>query len=496
MISMGHGNAHVHADLRTDVIIVGGGLAGISCALGLLGSGLNVMLFEESDSPGGRARSWVDGKSGDLIDLGAYAIHSECINLLALLRQLGTYGRIVWQTDRLICLIGKDRGTAVDCSASALQGLRAGLASVSCPGLGRRFSSKALLWLALRLEEDGIEQLDDLCAIDLLQKHHIGPRAIEGPWTSICLSLLGVPPERCSACALMRVYAQLIRHRGCRMGFADCGLTQLYLPAALQSLGAAGTRVQLRSKVVALIYQEGVARGVVLADGTRVCASHCVMTVPPLALSSLLPARCRARPPFIDAHAFESTPHVGVYLWLDRKLTRECFWVRARSENFLNCQFYDLSNIRAGWHERSSVIAGNIMCAHRAENMSDREIVDATMRELAADIPQMRGAKILHVVVNRIPMAVPCPAPGTERKRPDVCTAVPGLLLAGDWTRTHLPACMDSAVRSGWLAAERIWGSLGRPRRLAPPARPSEGLAGLLQRYAAKKAPAGWELAA
>jgi len=495
MISMGHGDTHVHADLRTDVIIVGGGLAGISCALGLRGSGLNVMLFEESGSPGGRARSWIDGKSGDLIDLGAYAIHSECINLLALLRQLGTHKRIVWQADRLIRLIGKDRFVAGN-TAPALPNLRVGLANVPRPGLRRSFSSNALLWLALRLEEEGIEQLDDLCAIELLRRHHVGPRAIKGPWTSICLSLLGVPPERCSACALMRVYAQLIRHRGCRMGFADCGLAPLYLPAALQSLRAAGTRVQLRSKVVALIYQGGIARGVVLADGTRICASHCIMTVPPLALSNLLPARCRARTPFIDAHAFESAPRVCVYLWLDRKLTRKCFWVRARSENFLNCQFYDLSNIRAGWRERSSVIAGNIMCAHRAERMSDREIIDATTLELAADIPQMRGAKILHAVVNRIPMAVLCPAPGTERKRPDAYTAVPGLLLAGDWTRTHLPACMDSAVRSGWLAAERVWSSLGRPRSLAPPTRPSEGLAGLVQRYAMRKTHARPELVA
>jgi hypothetical protein len=37
---------------------------------------------------------------------------------------------------------------------------------------------------------------------------------------------------------------------------------------------------------------------------------------------------------------------------------------------------------------------------------------------------------------------------------------------------------MESAVRSGFLAAEAIWKDIGRARRLAHAVRPTDGLAG------------------
>jgi 15-cis-phytoene desaturase len=79
-------------------------------------------------------------------------------------------------------------------------------------------------------------------------------------------------------------------------------------------------------------------------------------------------------------------------------------------------------------------------------------------------------------------MAIPCPSPGIERKRPPATTPIAGLLLAGDWTDTGLPSCMESAVYSARRAAEVIWRSLGAVRQLALPVKKAEGFAGLLRR--------------
>jgi zeta-carotene desaturase len=40
--------------------------------------------------------------------------------------------------------------------------------------------------------------------------------------------------------------------------------------------------------------------------------------------------------------------------------------------------------------------------------------------------------------------------------RPTARTPVRGLYLAGDWTATGLPATIESAVQSGYTAAEAI----------------------------------------
>ena len=126
--------------------------------------------------------------------------------------------------------------------------------------------------------------------------------------------------------------------------------------------------------------------------------------------------------------------------------------------NDYNCDFYDLSNIHRGWSDRPSMIASNIIYSHRAADLSDAEIVAETRRELGDFLPLAREAKLVHSVVNRIPMAIHCPHPGTESCRPPVKSPIDRLLLAGDWVDTGLPSSMESATRAGWLAAEAIIG--------------------------------------
>src|SRR6202046_5850584 len=52
----------------TDAVIVGAGLAGLSCAISLEAAGLSVTLLEASDGPGGRVRT--DMVEGFRLDRG------------------------------------------------------------------------------------------------------------------------------------------------------------------------------------------------------------------------------------------------------------------------------------------------------------------------------------------------------------------------------------------------------------------------------------------
>lgn len=56
-----------------DVAIVGGGVAGLACAVALGDSGLRVAIFESSHRLGGRACSWSDAHTGDVVDLSPHA---------------------------------------------------------------------------------------------------------------------------------------------------------------------------------------------------------------------------------------------------------------------------------------------------------------------------------------------------------------------------------------------------------------------------------------
>jgi 15-cis-phytoene desaturase len=209
-------------------------------------------------------------------------------------------------------------------------------------------------------------------------------------------------------------------------------------------------------------------------DGRRITARFCICAVAPHDLAAL-------RPEFHEYAAFEPSPYVSVYLWLDRKLGPERFWALMWSPDRLNYDFYDLSNIRPAWKGRPSVIASNIIYSHRADAFTDEEIVAATLDEIAAFAPGVRQAQVRHAAIHRIPMAIVCPTPGFERKRPATRTSTGRLYLAGDWTRTHLPSSMESAVCSGFRAAEAVLADLGRGESIALAPREADGLAGLLR---------------
>jgi monoamine oxidase len=301
----------------------------------------------------------------------------------------------------------------------------------------------------------------------------VSERMIVWFWRFAAMAVMNVPLEQCSSAALLRVHAQLIGRRGLHFGFAAVGLSELYAAQAERLIRAAGGEVLLDANARALGQSRELHR-ITLEDGRRIAARYCVCALPPQDLGAFCPG-------LAETSAFEPSPYISCYLWFDRKLTRERFWALLWSSGRLNYDFYDLSNIREGWGERPSVVASNIIYSHRAAGMDDAAIVAATLREITQFVPGAAGAKLVHSDVHRIPMGIACPKPGTELKRPAAATRVPRLFLAGDWTRTELPSSMESAVRSGFLAAEAISADIGRPRRFALAPRPTDGLAGLVR---------------
>ena len=91
------GNKKAVAHVETDVLIVGGGLAGITAAMGLKDAGLDILLVEKSDVLGGRARSWTDPVTGDPVHIGPHIFMNSYPNMFRLMELCGTRDKIVWQ---------------------------------------------------------------------------------------------------------------------------------------------------------------------------------------------------------------------------------------------------------------------------------------------------------------------------------------------------------------------------------------------------------------
>jgi squalene-associated FAD-dependent desaturase len=441
-------------------LIVGGGVAGLSCAVALAEHGTRVTVLEAGAEPGGRARSWRDDATGDVVDVGPHVVHSEYRNFSALLERCGTLGRIHWQPRKLITIASQP--PLALCHRPLPPPFSLLPDFLQSPGMtARDFASNSrATWSAMKFGEEQVPELDRVNAEHFLRQRGVTDAMLDWFWRFACLAVMNTPLELCSAAALMRVHSQLIGRRGLHFGFPTVGLSELYVPQCVRRIQDAGGDVHVNAHVVKVENTTAIVAG-----GARFFADQCILAVPPRELEDICPGLAPTR-------AFAPSPYISCYLWFDRKITRERFWALPWSPQGLNTDFYDLSNIRAGLER--SLVASNIIYSHRASALDDEEILRRTREEVARFVAP---GKIVHARVHRIPMAIACPGPGTESRRPPARTAVANVYLAGDWTRTGQPSSMESAARSGFLAAGEILG-----REIALPSRPTEGLAGLVRR--------------
>jgi 15-cis-phytoene desaturase len=464
-----------------EVIVIGGGLAGLSCAVALADAGLRVTVLEGTRELGGRARSWVHQPSGDVVDIGPHLVHSEYANFLQFLQRLGTRGNIAWQPEKLITL-ATPHGPA-DLRHRRLTpplSLLPDMARASRLGLRAMSSNNGVTKRALQFDERQIAPFDAMTGMQLLQRCGTAPAMVDWFWRFATMAVLNAPLERCSAASLLRVHSQLIGHRNLHFGFAAVGLNELYVQGSTRIIEAMGGQVLTDARVESIQRIAGGQHVLRTAQGERFAAAHIVLALPPANLRLLCPM-------LVADTVLEPSPYRSVYVWFDRKVTDERFWALLWSPTRLNYDFYDLSNIRPGLAQRPSVIASNVIYSHRAAHLSADKLVQETVREIAEFVPGARDARVLHADVHDIPMAVPCPVPGFESARPPAMTRMRGVYLAGDWTRTGLPCSMESAVRSGYLAAEAVLWEERQPRSIAREVRGNDGLAGWMQRRSRRR---------
>ena len=93
-----------------DVIIIGGGFAGLSAGVALADKGFRVALLESKPALGGRAYSFADPESRDFVDNGQHVLMGCYTETLGFLDRIGATKNLVFHPDLEIEML--DRGGA------------------------------------------------------------------------------------------------------------------------------------------------------------------------------------------------------------------------------------------------------------------------------------------------------------------------------------------------------------------------------------------------
>lgn len=442
--------------MADEILIVGGGFAGLAAGVALAGAGRRVRLLEQKPHLGGRARSFLDPRTGSVVDNGQHLFMGCYHATLRFLETIGTVDRIRFQSRLTVYFLD----------------LRGRLTSLECPNLpapwhmlvgvlrSRSFSRREKMEvLHLGRVLDSAKSIENDAGSQTVEEwlSHLGQS--EGLrrnfWDLLCIAVMNEDPRIASAALFARVLrlALFSSPEDSRLGIARVGLSDCYTQAATRYIEARGGRVECGRSVASILVSDGSCRGVTLAGGEEIEASTIILAAPWHQSAFMLPgALLRSEPFFGSILALRPAPIISINLWFDRPVTAfEFVGLRGTTIQWL---FNKGKILGSGQHYVSLVLSG----AHEHIGRSKEELQEVALGELRQLLPATRQAKLLHALVIKERNATFSPSWEAEQVRPQARTPVRGLFLAGDWTATGLPATIEGAVRSGYTAAEAILG--------------------------------------
>ena len=446
-----------------DVIVIGAGVAGLRAAVALAARGARVSVLEAKAVLGGRATAFTDPQTGERVDNGQHVMLGCYRETFAFLRQIGTDDRVRVQPSLEVDFVD----AVGERSRLSLPGLPPPLNFAA--GL---LDWKALSWrdrvAAMRLAgpirtaqaeqrtRSGGQTPSRIAASpsetvdEWLINNGQTPRIREMLWEPLAVAALNQSVRVAAAPLFAAVLAEMLGAgaRDASLALPTCPLDELYAEPARRFIEARGGDVRIGC--AARIHLNNGRVSHIEARGDRLDAGAVVVAVPWYALQDLFTGD--AAPVEALRHAAASTrpsPIVSVNLWLNRPVLRTPFL--GLPGRALQWVFDKQQVLETGTSHLTFVSSGS----DEVLALENDALISVALRELRDALPEARAARVVRASVVKERRATYSLAPG-QPKRPQTLTNVAGLVLAGDWIDTGLPATIEGAAISGREAAEAL----------------------------------------
>jgi len=403
--------------------IIGAGLAGLAAAVRLSGSRRKIAVHEATTQPGGRCRSYLDRGTGMLIDNGTHLVLSGNHAALSFAETIGSMGELLGPSEAefpFVDLVTKQRWTL-------------------------SFGDGRFPWWVFN-KDHRVPQTDATDYLPLIRLAWAsGDKPLDevidcnGPIYNrllepLLLAALNTTPREGSAKLAGAIIRETVALGGkaCRPLLARNGIGGVFVEPALGYLRTRGVSVTLGDQLVAMSFSGNRATQLEFATHRLDLGAQdaVILTVPAYVAVNLVP-NLRVPSSFcgiVNAHFRVDPPaHLPPLLGV---IDGMCEWIFARPG-------------------RISVTVSN---ANRFFDMPRPDLAQALWRDVATIAGLSEMLPPWQIVRER--RATFAATPEQNALRPRAETNWRNLFLAGDWTATGLPATIESAVRSGYQAAE------------------------------------------
>ncbi len=418
------------------VLVIGGGLSGLTAAAYLSHNNFDVTLLESTNKLGGKTHSTQDRATGVEIDNGQHILLGCYFETLNFLRLISSVDSLKIQEQFSINYLLQDFKIFKLKSVNFFYPLNLLHGFIFFELLS--FNDKiSLIKLLLKLKFIDSNSLNDLTVKDWLLKENQTQNSTNIFWEIICVGALNISTEIASAKLFCDILKQIFWTGGnsFKIILPKYSLNETFINPAEKFLFRNNVKFYKSEKCEKIFIDDNKIIGVQTNKRNFKDFDYYLIAVPFYSFKSFN---------ILNTHNLEITysPIVNIYVWLN--------------SNPLTEPFYSVVNSPIHWiFNKGSFINITISNAINLVEKSKNEIEEIISDELDKFIPGL-SKEIIRILIIKEKRATFIPSKEILEKRFKSKTIISNLFLAGDWTDTKLPSTIEGAIKSGRIAAEEI----------------------------------------
>ncbi len=426
--------------MQKKVIVIGGGLAGLTAAAYLANKNYKVILLESSPKLGGRTYSFFDKQTNTLIDNGQHILmgcYHETIKFISL---VGAQNNFQYQ-ERLEVNFVKEGFKIKSLKSFPLPypfNLIIGLLRFDAIRFNDRMK---LLKVFLKLPFISSEKFLNLSVSEWLNSEKQSVEIRNAFWKILAVGALNTNIEKASAKMFIDILKQmfLTGNKSSVIVLPKFGLSETFVYKTQEFILQKNGEIKVSAGVDSLIVEDDEIKEIKSSDQSYSGFDFVISAIPAFALDRIIENNLDIALP-----EFEYSTILNIHIWI--------------KENVLPIGFFGLIDSPVHWvFNKGTHLNIVISDANELAAKSDAEVISIVKEEMQKYF-LIRPELITDYKIIKEKRATFIPSKDIIHKRPDQKTKIKNLVLAGDWVDTGLPSTIESAVKSGRIAAEIVTG--------------------------------------
>jgi len=424
--------------MQKKVIVIGGGFAGLTAAAYLVKNKFHVIIVESSPKLGGRAYSFLEKQTNTIIDNGQHILMGCYFETLKFLNLIGAVSNFNSQNKLQVNFI-KENFEVFPLNAFPIfypLNLLMGVLNYRALNFSDRFS---LLRVFLKLPFLASKNIPAISIKQWLENENQSQNAQNAFWKILAVGALNTSIEKASTEIFIDILKQIFLkgNKAAAIVLPKYGLSESYCKYAEQYISENGGEIKLSETVLRISVSNNLTTKIETASKIYKDFDFVVSAIPAFALSRISDEDIK-----INFPEFQYSSILNIHLWL-------------KEHSFPN-GFYGLINSIVHWvFNKDTHLNLVISNADFLITKSDEEILNMVKKEMKKYF-NLNPDLFSHHKIIREKRATFIPSSDVIRDRPSQKTNIKNLIIAGDWVDTKLPSTIESAVKSGKVAADII----------------------------------------